>query len=243
MLTPFLQYLEAERRYSPLTLRNYRRDISLFFEWLGTDENSFDPTRITAEDIREWILHRTETARLGAASMNREVSSLRSFFRWLHRTGRTAEDICRTICSLKTPKRLPVFVPQSRMADIVHDCGTESDDFITERNALIVLMFYACGLRLAELVGTDRSDFTDDYTSLRVRGKGDKQRIVPVLDFVREKILRYLGIIERQNICNSAEKALFLIPLQDFISILEIGLAKLLAMLWEQLTLKIKTSF
>ncbi|CVI71902.1 MULTISPECIES: tyrosine-type recombinase/integrase [unclassified Alistipes] len=210
MLTPFLQYLEAERRYSPLTLRNYRRDISLFFEWLGTDENSFDPTRITAEDIREWILHRTETARLGAASMNREVSSLRSFFRWLHRTGRTAEDICRTICSLKTPKRLPVFVPQSRMADIVHDCGTESDDFITERNALIVLMFYACGLRLAELVGTDRSDFTDDYTSLRVRGKGDKQRIVPVLDFVREKILRYLGIIERQNICNSAEKALFL---------------------------------
>lgn len=93
MLTPFLQYLEAERRYSPLTLRNYRRDISLFFEWLGTDENSFDPTRITAEDIREWILHRTETARLGAASMNREVSSLRSFFRWLHRTGRTAEDI------------------------------------------------------------------------------------------------------------------------------------------------------
>ncbi len=210
MLTPFLEYLAAERRYSPLTLRNYRRDISLFFEWLGTDESTFDPARITTEDIREWILYRTETTHLGAASMNREVSSLRSFFRWLHRTGRIGQDICRTVSSLKTPKRLPAFVPESRMADIVRDCETESGDFATERNALIVIMFYACGLRLAELVGVDRDDFTDDYTSLRVRGKGDKERLVPVLGFVREKILRYLEIIERQNICNSTEKALFL---------------------------------
>lgn len=210
MLTPFLQYLTAERRYSLLTIRNYRRDITLFFAWLDTDEDSFDPSRITTEDIREWILYRTETTHLSAASMNREVSSLRSFFRWLHRTGRTEHDISRTVSSLKTPKRLPAFVPESRMAGIVRDCETESGDFTTERNALIVLLFYACGLRLAELVGIDRDDFTDNYASLKVRGKGDKERIVPVLDFVREKILRYLGIIEGQNICISTEKALFL---------------------------------
>lgn len=210
MLTPFIHYLAAERRYSPLTIRNYRRDIGLFFEWLGTDEQTFDPSRITTEVIREWILHRTETAHLGAASMNREVSSIRSFFRWLHRTGRIERDVCRTISSLKTPKHLPAFVPESRMAGIVRDCETASEDFATERNALIVLMFYACGLRLAELVGIDRDDFTDDFTSLKVRGKGDKERLVPILDFVREKILRYLGIIRKQNICISTEKALFL---------------------------------
>lgn len=210
MLTPFLQYLAAEKRYSPLTIRNYRRDITLFFQWLNTDEDSFDPSRIATEDIREWILHRTETTHLSASSINREVSSLRSFFRWLYRTGRTKHNICRTVSSLKTPKRLPAFVPESRMAGIVRDCETESEDFITERNALIVLMFYACGLRLAELVGINRDDFTDNYTSLKVRGKGDKERIVPVLDFVREKILRYLDIIARQNICISSEKALFL---------------------------------
>ena len=66
------------------------------------------------------------------------------------------------------------------------------------------------GLRLAELVGIDRDDFSADYASLRVRGKGDKQRMVPILEFVREKILSYLDLIARQNICNSAEKALFL---------------------------------
>ena len=74
----------------------------------------------------------------------------------------------------------------------------------------VILMFYACGLRLAELVGIDRDDFSADYASLRVRGKGDKQRMVPILEFVREKILSYLDLIARQNICNSAEKALFL---------------------------------
>ena len=96
------------------------------------------------------------------------------------------------------------------MTTIVSECGPDSEDFRTERNSLIILMFYACGLRLAELVGIDRSDFSADYTSLRVRGKGDKQRMVPILEFLREKILHYLGLIERQNICISSEKALFL---------------------------------
>ena len=104
----------------------------------------------------------------------------------------------------------PEFVPESRMTTIVSECGPDSEDFLTERNSLIILMFYACGLRLAELVGIDRSDFSADYTSLRVRGKGDKQRMVPILEFLREKILHYLGLIERQNICISSEKALFL---------------------------------
>lgn len=210
MLTRFLQYLAAERRYSPLTIRNYRRDIGRFIEWLGTDEASFDPAAVRTEDIREWIVHRSESTSLGAASINREVSSLRSFFRWLHRTGRCERDICRSVPSLRTPKRLPVFVPESRMSDIVGDCTAESDDFVAERNALIVLLLYACGLRLAELVGIDRDDFNHDFTTLRIRGKGDKERLVPVLEFVREKILRYLDLIGRQNICKSGEKALIL---------------------------------
>lgn len=71
-------------------------------------------------------------------------------------------------------------------------------------------MLYACGLRLAELIGIDCDDFSDDYRTLRIRGKGDKERIVPVMEFVREKILRYLDLIRRQNICKSGEKALFL---------------------------------
>ena len=210
MLTEFIRYLSAERRYSPLTVRNYKHDVEQFLAWLDCDESRFDPRSVTTEQIREWIIFRTEEGKLSAGSMNREVASLRAFFRWLHRTGAVEKDIFRMISTLKTSRRLPAFVPESRMTTIVSECGPDSEDFLTERNSLIILMFYACGLRLAELVGIDRSDFSADYTSLRVRGKGDKQRMVPILELLREKILHYLGLIERQNICISSEKALFL---------------------------------
>lgn len=210
MLADFVRYLEAERRYSPLTVRNYRRDVERFMAWLGVDDAQFDPQRITTEDIREWIIHRTKNGQVNAASMNREVSSLRTLFRWLLRTGAVGHDVTRLVSSLKTSRRLPAFVPESRMSGIVVECECDSEDFTRERDSLIVLLLYACGLRLAELVGIDRGDFSEDFTSLRIRGKGDKVRMVPVLEFVREKILRYIGLIERQNICNSQEKALFL---------------------------------
>ena len=210
MIADFVRYLEAERRYSPLTVRNYRHDVEQFLAWLGVDDAQFEPRRITTDDIREWILYRTETGRVSAATMNREVSSLRALFRWLLRTGAIDRDIIHPISSLRTSRRLPAFVPESRMSGIVSECEYDTEDFTRERNSLIILLLYACGLRLAELVGIDRDDFSADYASLRVRGKGDKQRMVPILEFVREKILSYLDLIARQNICNSAEKALFL---------------------------------
>ena len=105
MLTDFIRYLEAERRYSPLTVRNYRRDIEGFLRWLGYDDpDRVDVKEITTEQVRDWILYRTDTARLNAASMNREVSSLRALFRWLLRTGAVEHDIMRPIRSLQRPK-------------------------------------------------------------------------------------------------------------------------------------------
>lgn len=210
MLDEFIRYLESERRCSPLTVRNYRRDVEAFLTWLGVDDAHFDPRRITSEDIREWIVYRSDVGHLSAASVNREVSTLRSLFRWLHRIGAVDRNVAQPVASLRTPHRLPAFVPESRMGGIVGECRYESDDFVTERNSLIVLLFYACGLRLAELVGINRDDFSDGYQSLRVRGKGDKERVVPVVEAVREKILHYLSIIESQNICICSEKPLFL---------------------------------
>ncbi|WP_418991748.1 tyrosine-type recombinase/integrase [Alistipes sp.] len=210
MLAEFIRYLEAERRFSPLTVRNYRRDVEQFLRWLDTDDAHFDPNAVSRDEVRAWIIHRTEQGKISAGSMNREVSSLRALFRWLLRTGAVEKDIFRGIHSLKTSRRLPAFVPETRMTQIVGACECDSEDFITERNSLIVLLFYACGIRLAELVGIDRGDFSDDLYTLRVRGKGDKVRLVPVMEEVRRKILHYMGLIERQNICKSQEKALFL---------------------------------
>lgn len=210
LLNEFIRYLEAERRYSPLTIRNYRHDVAQLLAWLDIDDTAESLRRVTTDDIRGWILHRTEEAHLSASSMNREVSSLRSFFRWLLSRGIVERNVVQPVAALRTSRRLPVFIPESRMGGIVRDCEFDTDRFLGERNSLILLMLYGCGLRLAELVGINRDDFSDNYTTLRVRGKGDKERQVPILEFLREKILHYLDVIERQNICKSSEKALFL---------------------------------
>lgn len=210
MLDRFIRYLQSERRYSPLTVRNYRRDVERFVAWLGFEWERFDPRRVTTDDIRNWVVHRTDSEGIGAAAMNRELSTLRTLFRWLRQTGAVERDVCQAVPTLRTPQRLPAFVPESRMGGIVLDCETECDDFITERDSLAVLLLYTCGLRLAELVGIDRGDVAADGRSIVVRGKGDKERTVPLLECVREKMLHYLDVIGRQNICISGEKALFL---------------------------------
>lgn len=210
MLDEFIRYIEAERRYSPLTIRNYRHDVEQFLAGSGIPDTPSGLQAVTTDDIRAWILRRTEEDGIGAASMNREVSSLRSFFRWLLVQGVVTHNVVQSVSSLKTARRLPAFVPESRMSRIVNECGFDTDLFDRERDSLIILLFYTCGLRLAELIGIDRDDFSDDGSSLRIRGKGDKERLVPILEPVREKISHYLGLIERQNICKSSEKALFL---------------------------------
>lgn len=202
--------MAAERRYSPLTVRNYRHDVEQFMAWLKVDDAHFHPEEIKTEHIRDWMLYRTDVGKIGAASMNRELSSLRTLFHWLLRTEAVQKDITRSISSLRTSRRLPAFVPESRMSPIIEKCETDSPQFEEERNDLIILLFYTCGLRLSELIGINRDDFADNYTALRVRGKGDKERLVPIINSVRDKILHYMELIDRQNICKSTEKALIL---------------------------------
>ena len=226
MLNDFLRYLSSERRYSPLTVRNYARDVERFAAWWSEDRGqAFDPAKVERDDLRAWIVWRSEEGcgkssanrkgTIKAASINRELCSLRAFFRFLHRRKRIEKDPTHALLALRTAKRLPAFVPESRMQCILAE-GVESQEqsdetqFVALRDELIVLLFYATGLRLAELVAIDVDDFSADMRSLRVVGKGDKERLVPILQPVAEKIVAYRTLIKRQQICKSEEKALFL---------------------------------
>ena len=210
MLTKYIQYLEAERRYSSLTVHNYKRDIGAFLSWCECGTSEFDLRGVETDNVREWIVFRMESGGIAPSSMNREVSSIRSFFKWLHRCGVVDRDICRGISSLKTPRRLPSFVAESRMETVVERCREVSDDFETERNSLIMLLLYGCGLRLSELISIDMGSFSSDYTSLRVLGKGNKERIVPIVVGVKTQLFCYLEIIRSQNIWKISNKALIL---------------------------------
>lgn len=230
MLNRFIQYIEAEKRYSPLTVRNYRRDIERFIRWCEYEAPKelriipFEVVQVEPLHLREWLLVRSESRtgrkskKLAAASLNREFSSLRSFFHYLLRIRTISSDPMRGIHSLKTPKRLPSFVPESRMQKMLTEgqeaCPGPQDDeesyFLQIRDHLIIKLFYGCGVRLAELIGINIEDFSDDFHTLRVVGKGDKERRIPIVEALRCDILAYISLIEGQKICTNEKKALIL---------------------------------
>ena len=211
MIEAFVTYIQTEKRYSALTVRNYRHDIESFTAWCASNADipleNFDPTKVTAEDIREWIVYRMEHDEVSASSMNRELSSLRSFYRYLRRQGAVTQDIFSRITTLRTPKKLPSFVPETRMQNLLDDIREESDsgDFAEQRNALIISLFYSCGLRLAELQGIHFGDFSADGATLLVRGKGDKHRMIPVLPELAERVEAYKTTLETMGFATSAD--------------------------------------
>ena len=147
-----------------------------------------------------------------AASMNRELSSLKSFFRFLRSRGAVSRDIFSRIGSLKASRRLPAFVPESRMETVLDNLREENGrhDFKDCRDSLAVLLLYSCGIRLAELCGIRRCDITDDFASLKVRGKGDKERMIPLLEETAQRIRDYLAAAGDAGITIAGDSPLIL---------------------------------
>ena len=202
MINRFIEYIESGKRYSELTVRNYKRDVLGFAEWfndrIGLDK--FDATKVSAEDIRDWIIYRLDTAELSAASMNRELSSIKSLFSYLRRIGVVEKDITKRISSLKTPKVLPQFVPQSRMEELLESTREQkySQEFKQVRNSLIISLLYGCGIRLAELLDIKLGDITNG--SVKIHGKGDKDRLVPLLPELVSRVEAYVECCRRCGI-------------------------------------------
>lgn len=202
MINRFIEYIESGKRYSKLTVRNYKRDVLGFAEWfndrIGLDK--FDATKVSAEDIRDWIIYRLDTAELSAASMNRELSSIKSLFSYLRRIGVVEKDITKRISSLKTPKVLPQFVPQSRMDELLESTREQkySQEFKQVRNSLIISLLYGCGIRLAELLDIKLGDITNG--SIKIHGKGDKDRLVPLLPELVSRVEAYVECCRRCGI-------------------------------------------
>ncbi|MBQ5753036.1 MAG: tyrosine-type recombinase/integrase [Alistipes sp.] len=209
MTDRFIAYIERERRYSPLTVRNYRHDIECFAAWwcdyYGRQE--FAPAEVTAEDVRERVMQRVEC--LAPASVNRELSSLKSFFRYLRSRGEVSSDIFKRVSQLKKPHRLPTFVPETKMESVLEQVRHESDAgaFRQQRNALIISLLYGCGIRLAELCGVKMADVTPDGM-LHVRGKGDKERIVPLQPALAKRIERYVAVLRERGFATTADAPL-----------------------------------
>lgn len=199
--------MEQQKRCSKLTLRNYRADLTRFEEWL-IGEADVTLERATQEDIRGWIIHRLEgcdgVAPLSASSMNREIATLRSAFRWALSRGYIAKDPTRAIQPLKTSTPLPHFIARGKMESVL-DTEPNDEEWSEDRNKLLIEILYYTGLRLAEVASLRIDSFTSDFRSVKVLGKGDKERVVPIADPLRARILSHLERIKALKIwkCNS----------------------------------------
>jgi integrase/recombinase XerC len=192
----FLQYLLTERRYSHHTIRSYDNDLNQFISFIESEGDTFDPSVITSVDIRRWIVSMLENG-ISPGSVHRKVSCLRVFFRFLRRTGKVHGDPLERVVMPKRKKRLPEFVGEESLNALL-DGFSFGDNFEGRRNKAVIEMLYLTGIRRSELTGLRISDFDESRGTLRVLGKRNKERLLPLIDSHREALSVYLS--ERNEI-------------------------------------------
>jgi integrase/recombinase XerC len=188
----FLQYLQTEKRYSPHTVRSYSNDLDQFYLFLSAQGLPDDPVLVSSHDIRAWIVSMLEN-NYTTVSVHRKISCLRVFYRYLRKQGYLKRDPLEKVVLPKRKKRLPVFVEEAAMNTLLDDC-TFGDDFSGIRNRTIIEMLYLTGMRRAELVGLKEYDVDLAGGVLKVTGKRNKQRIIPVVNTFINDLEVYIGL-------------------------------------------------
>lgn len=193
MLTnSFLDYLRYERNYSEKTVSAYGEDLLQLEEFAKEETGGFNPVEVKPDLIREWIVSLMDKG-YTSTSVNRKLSSLRSFYKYLLRQGRVEVDPLRKISGLKNKKMLPSFLKESEMNKLLDDTDF-GDGFKGCRDRLVIEMFYATGMRLSELIGLDDKDVDFSASLLKVTGKRNKQRLIPFGDELRDTMLAYVDV-------------------------------------------------
>ncbi|MEA3443685.1 MAG: tyrosine-type recombinase/integrase [Bacteroidota bacterium] len=187
----FIKYLEHEKCYSVHTLQSYKIDLKQFIAFCKHTNGCFKENLINSKLIREWVVSLLNNS-YSAKSVNRKISTLRSFFRYLQTHNIISQNPVDSINSPKTNKRLPVFVNEQAMEVLFKEVDF-GEGFEAIRNKLIVEILYSTGIRLSELIGlTDNSIDTNNNT-IKVLGKRNKERIIPYNESLNLSIVNYLN--------------------------------------------------
>jgi integrase/recombinase XerC len=177
MVEAFLNYIQNEKRYSKHTLTSYRNDLNQFSAYLST-VYQLKPAEATYPIVRSWIMALGEN-KLEPKSINRKIVCLRSYYKYLLKKGELLKDPTLKIKALKIKKLLPVVIKESEVNSLL-DGLSFSDDFDGLRDKLIIELLYGTGIRLSELIGLKEKDINNFEQTIKVLGKGNKQRIIPL---------------------------------------------------------------
>ncbi|MDR2854478.1 MAG: site-specific integrase, partial [Prevotellaceae bacterium] len=199
IINEFLQYLRYEKNYSSHTVLSYHIDLKGFCEFLQINESELQPNAVEPLQIQQWILELSNN-KMNARSIARKMSALRAFWLFLQKNGVTTHNPTKKIVLPKTKKSLPAFFKHEEMTTMLNDSFLP-EDFEKVRNHLIVKLFYASGIRLSELLNIEDKDIDLRGENLRVIGKRNKERIVPLGTEICTDIKTYISLRNKDIIC------------------------------------------
>lgn len=188
-LSKFLEYLQFEKRYSQHTIISYKKDLDQFLVYLISQFDGPQLPKITAAMIRSWLAELKGDG-ISSKTINRKASSLKSFFKFQIKMGLLLQSPMTTITTPKINKRLPQFVEEKDM-QLLFDHVEFTDDWKGRTERLVMQLFYATGMRLSELINLKENQLDLSHEQIKVLGKGNKERIIPVSKNLLAEIKAY----------------------------------------------------
>lgn len=201
-INDFLTYLQYEKRYSPHTIQAYRADL-LQFENFLIQEQLNDIQLAQALHIKNFMVAQLQQG-LVESAVNRKLSSLKSFYGFLYREARIVNNPARLIKTLKTPKKLPVFIEEAKMDTLLDSEYSFDDSFQGKRNRLVVELLFGTGMRLAELVNLKEADLNSYEGTIKVLGKRNKERFIPLHKPLLKLLIEFIGLKKIQSFDNKS---------------------------------------
>ncbi len=202
-IQPFIDFLQLEKRYSKHTVLSYSKDLEQFQVFCRLQYQLDDIDQVTYQHIRSWIVH-LMNQKITPKSVNRKISTLRSYYKFCLKRDIIKASPVYGIQGPKTPKRNPVFVPESQMNKLF-DQLKFPDDFEGHRDKMMLELFYFTGMRKAELIGMTIHDIDFYQGTVKVLGKRNKERLIPAIPVLLHSMKEYLSIREKQDFSKDSE--------------------------------------
>ena len=187
-----MEYLRLERNYSEKTVVSYGIDLREFEGYFKKADAEIDFTTVDADVVRNWVMHLMDEGR-AATSVNRKLSTLRSFYRFLLKKKVMTVNPMTKVVGPKKKKPLPSFVREKDMDRLLDDL-TFGEGYEGCRDRMILEMFYATGMRLSELIGLDDADVDFSTKLIKVTGKRNKQRLIPFANELEHDLRVYIKV-------------------------------------------------
>lgn len=191
----FLNYLRHERRYSERTIQSYQSDLQQFVAFIESSGSVFDPADVTSKTIRSYVVYLQRDRKLAIVSIKRKISALNTYFNFMVKRGGLQANPGRDITPLKAPRRIPQYLTQTSMDRITADLEHSGDELPAVASRLIIELLYLTGMRRQELIDLRWEHLDESRKTIRIFGKGGKERLVPIPVETLSELLKYKSLI------------------------------------------------